>query len=110
MMFMSSKLLSKEQQTTYQRWEMSALSSGNVAQFKKTERASSPKVPEGLALILENARKEAYDKGLHKGYLAGMEKGREATELCEQRFLTLTASLQEALRKADENIANDMLE
>jgi len=107
---MSSTLLPKEQQTPYQRWEMSALPAGNVAQFKKTERASSPKVSEGLAQILENARKEAYDKGLHEGYLAGMEKGREATELSKQRFLILTASLQEALRQAEENIANDMLE
>jgi flagellar assembly protein FliH len=105
---MSDMNLPKDAQTEYQRWEMSTLSSEGKSQTKKVERAK-PKVPDGLAQILENARiegfKKGYTKGMKEGYEAGMQKASEH----EQGFIDLANTFTSSLKQADEKIAEELL-
>jgi flagellar assembly protein FliH len=111
-MYMSNTHLPKEQQTAYQRWEMSTLFSDDASQAKRTEKAPSP-AAEKLASMLETTRKEAYLKGKQdgrqQGYLEGLQKGQEVSGAAEQKFLELSASFRESLNQADEKMANDLL-
>lgn len=100
----------KEQQTAYERWEMSSFAEGN-----QTISASKPKkqddavASEKLSQIFESARKEAYTKGLQEGFAVGMVKAREYAKEDKQNFLNLMESFSDALEKADEQIADDAL-
>lgn len=114
---MSNVHLPKEQQTAYQRWEMAALFAENSPSSAKKNEQTTSLASEKLALMLDTTRKEAYqkgrqeglDEGLKKGFQIGLQKGQEVAAVSEQKFLTLSAAFQEALRLADEKIANDLL-
>jgi flagellar assembly protein FliH len=107
---MSNLAVPKEQQTAYERWEMSSFADGNAS-----VGVSKPKRKEGLAnsdamtQILDGVRKEAYAKGMQEGFAVGMAKAREAAHEDRQNFLQLTTAFSEALEKSDEQIADDVL-
>ncbi|CAG1005089.1 Flagellar assembly protein FliH [Methylophilaceae bacterium] len=105
---MSNSPLPKAQETAYQRWEMNSLSAGNSHHAKKVDREKS-KVPEGLALILENARKDGFKQGLQEGFQAGMQKAEEISAENEHHFLQIGNAFQAALQDADAKIAEDLL-
>jgi len=100
----------KEQQTAYERWEMSSFADGgqgmSSARAKKKEDAV---VSEKIAQIFETVRKEGYTKGMQEGFAVGMAKAREFAEEDRQRFVTLMGSFRDALEKSDEKIADDLL-
>ena len=68
----------KEQQTAYERWEMSSFpddfSQSRPARQKPEKNTTDAGV---LAKIIEGARKEAYEKGIQEGFTVGMAKARE---------------------------------
>lgn len=105
---MSNMGVPKEQQTAYERWEMSSFADGN-------QRSSKPKpkedvvAPEKIAQIFESARKEAYTKGMQEGFAVGMAQAKEYAKEDIQKFLTLMAAFSDALEKSDEQIADDVL-
>ncbi len=103
-------VIPKEQQTAYERWEMSSFSysdqSVNASRpVRKDHHAGSEK----LSAILEEARKEAYAKGLQEGFDVGLAKAREYAKEDKQNFIQLMQSFTEALEKSDEQIANEAL-
>lgn len=120
-MLLSNIHLPKEQQTAYQRWEMAALFSETAPPSAKSEEKNPSLAAEKLSLMLESNRKEAYQKGrqegwqqgleegLQKGFQAGLHQAQEEEAVSERKFLALSSAFQEALRLADEKIANDLL-
>lgn len=107
---MSNMAIPKEQQTAYERWEMSSFAQGNnsiaTERPKKKEDAA---VSEKIAQIFESVRKEAYTKGMQEGFAVGMAKAREYAQEDKQRFVDLTSAFNDALEKSDEQIADDVL-
>ena len=100
----------KEQQTAYERWEMSSFAEGNqsIASSKPVKKDGTV-ASEKLSQILDTARKEAYTKGMQEGFAVGMAKAREFAKEDKQNFLNLMASFTDALEKSDEQIADDAL-
>ncbi len=107
---MSNLAVPKEQQTAYERWEMSSFADGSssvgVSKSKKKEDVASS---EGVARIFESVRKEAYANGMQEGFAVGMAKAREAAHEDKQNFIRLTTAFSEALERSDEQIADDVL-
>lgn len=100
----------KEQQTAYERWEMSSFADdGFSIGAGKAKKKESLGDPNAVAQIFESVRKEAYNKGMQEGYAVGMAKARESAHEDKQRFLNLMAAFSEALEKSDEQIADDVL-
>jgi flagellar assembly protein FliH len=100
----------KEQQTAYERWEMSSFAEGNQSirgskSSKKLDTVASAKISE----IFEIARKEAYTKGMQEGFAVGMAKAREYAQEEKRNFIKLMNSFSDALEKSDEQIADDAL-
>ena len=107
---MSNLAVPKEQQTAYERWEMSSFTEGDrsvgSSKLKKKESVASSAA---VAQIFDGVRKEAYAKGMQEGFAVGMAKAREASREDKQKFLSLTTAFSEALEKSDEQIADDVL-
>jgi len=100
----------KEQQTAYERWEMSSFAEGNQSiAASKHDKKDSTVASEKLSQILESARKEAYTKGMQEGFAVGMAKAREYAKEDKQNFLNLMQSFSDALEHSDEQIADDAL-
>ncbi|HQN64397.1 MAG TPA: flagellar assembly protein FliH [Methylophilus sp.] len=107
---MSNMSVPKEQQTAYQRWEMSAFSQPDTAVHsnsakKKTPDASAAKISE----VFESIRKEAYSKGMQEGFAVGLAKAKDYAEDDRQRFTTLANAFEEALKLNDEKIEENIL-
>jgi flagellar assembly protein FliH len=106
---MSDTPIPKEQQTAYQRWEMSAFTDDNegASSFKKTKSPSA--AASGISGALESVRKEAYTKGMQEGFTVGMAKAREYIEKERMQFAALANAFEGALEKADQQIEDDIL-
>ncbi len=107
---MSSTPTPKEQQTAYQRWEMSAFAQPDTAVHnsqvrKKTPDTSTAKISE----VFENIRKEAYTKGMQEGFAVGMAKAKEYANEDRQRFSALATAFEDALKLADEKVEESIL-
>jgi flagellar assembly protein FliH len=107
---MSNLAVPKEQQTAYERWEMSSFTDSNQSigssKSKKKEGVTNSLA---VAQIFDGVRKEAYAKGMQEGFAVGMAKAREAAQDDKNNFLNLTTAFSEALEKSDEQIADDVL-
>lgn len=101
----------KEQQTAYERWEMSSFSEANqsVSASKPKRKEEDTVASEKIAQIFDTVRKEAYAKGMQEGFAVGMAKAREYAQEDKQNFLKLMESFSDALEKSDEQIADDAL-
>lgn len=103
-------MLQKSENQAFKLWEMGQL---NIGKEPTKPAASAPKkeplTPE-LSLLLENLRKQAFEKGLQEGYAAGMEKARISNEAIKEHFLTVAESFQNALKQADQTMAQDVLD
>lgn len=109
-MNMSDSDIPKEEQTAYQRWEMSAFSESDV------ESSFSPKKPNtksaaatGISSALEGVRKEAYTKGMQEGFAVGLAKAKEYTAKEQAQFLTMISTFEQALEVADQNLEEEVL-
>ena len=109
-MSMSDTPLPKEQQTAYQRWEMSAFSEENANSSFRPKKAKSPTAAaSSISSALESVRKEAYTKGMQEGFAVGMAKAREYAEQERERFLNIAAGFERALELADQTVEEDIL-
>lgn len=100
----------KDQQTAYERWEMSQFSDTSASigsvKTKKREPLNDTKA---VAQIFEGVRKEAYHKGMQEGFAVGMAKAREHAHEEKQQFIQLMSDFSDALEQSDEKIADDVL-
>ena len=107
---MSNLDVPKEQQTAYERWEMSSLAEENrVVSVGKPKQKEAETDKNAIAKIFDSVRKEAYAKGMQEGFAVGMSKAREYAQEDKQNFLKLMSAFSDALEKSDEQIADDIL-
>lgn len=107
---MSDTPLPKEQQTAYQRWEMSAFSDENANSSFSPKKAKTPTAAaSSISGALESVRKEAYTKGMQEGFAVGMAKAKEYTEQEREKFLSIAAAFEQALEVADQKVEEDIL-
>jgi flagellar assembly protein FliH len=100
----------KEQQTAYERWEMSSFADGNPSiSGNKPKKREDAVASEKISQIFETARKEAYTKGMQEGFTVGMAKAREYAQEEKLNFVKLMNSFSDALEKSDEQISDDAL-
>ncbi|HEY8354984.1 MAG TPA: flagellar assembly protein FliH [Methylophilaceae bacterium] len=105
---MSDLDLPKDEQERYQRWEMSILTADGKTLSRPVERKQS-EAPAELVQILENARAEGFKKGYAKGMTEGFEAGMKKAEEHERVIARLAGSFSDALRHADETMAEELL-
>jgi flagellar assembly protein FliH len=109
---MSNTSIPKEQQTAYQRWEMSAFTEegqdGNRQSSLKQKKPASESAA-SIAGALESIRKEAYTKGMQEGFAVGMDKAKEYAAKDHAQFLAIASAFENALEMADQKIEEDIL-
>ena len=115
---MSDVVIPKEKQTAYQRWEMASFEEESRAR-EKAVAASQPAarpVQEDkearsarLQAELEQARREGYKIGLQQGFDTGIADAAAQVQQDREQFQTVLASLNEAVRAADEAISEQLL-
>lgn len=108
---MSDTPIPKEQQTAYQRWEMSAFTESEVAagrfSAKKTRTPSAAAA--GISGALEGVRKEAYTKGMQEGFVVGLAKAKEYAAKDQAQFVSIASAFENALEIADQKVEEDIL-
>jgi flagellar assembly protein FliH len=127
---MSSPVIPKEQLSAYQRWEMASLGGNTPSKELVTPRPNDASAEKSLAILRENARLEGYVAGLAEGRAAGQAEGRAIGQKeghAEGHALGLAEGRQEAaeelvrlhqiaenfgtaIARADELIAQDILD
>ena len=95
---MSSVIISKEQLTAFERWELASFDSHN-----SDKRLSS-------VAELENIRQQAYDEGYTQGHDAGYAAGIQQARTEAAQIHMLLQNLQDALNKVDEQLAQSLLD
>jgi len=109
MMSMSEPSIPKEQQTAYQRWEMSAFTEENADSGMVRRPKTVSKAASSISDALENVRKEAYTKGMQEGFAVGMAKAKEYAAKDHAQFLSIAQAFEQALEMADQKIEEDIL-
>ncbi|OGS90781.1 MAG: hypothetical protein A2Z95_09965 [Gallionellales bacterium GWA2_60_18] len=99
---MSSMIITKEQLTAFERWELASFDphSGDKQQS------------DALATVaeLENIRLQAHDEGYAQGRDAGYAAGIQQARTEAAQIHTLLQTLQDALNKMDEQLAQSLLD
>jgi len=101
--------LPKEQQTAYERWEMSSFGDDKRGLGAAKGKKESMADPKELAKIFEEVRKAAYTRGVQEGFSVGMANAHEMVQNDKQHLLRLMDAFSLALEQSDEKIANDVL-
>lgn len=106
-------MIPKEQLTAYQRWEMASFDEA------PSPDRSAPTIDNAeLTLIREQARREAYAKGLAEGYqtghneglIAGAKEGQDQANELIRQLSSLINNFNNELTQADGFIAADLLD
>ena len=108
-------MIPKEQLTAYQRWEMASF---DEAPKQVTTSTDSPVLNEDLTAIREQARHEAYAKGLAEGYQTGHSEGlstglaesQEQTAELIKQLTSIAANFTNEISQADNLIAAELLD
>jgi len=107
---MSDPTVPKEEQTAYQRWEMSAFSESDVTNSFSPKKSQASVAASSLSGALEGVRKEAYTKGLQEGFAVGMAKAKEYCAKEQQQLLAVASAFEQALEKADQHMEEAVLD
>jgi flagellar assembly protein FliH len=110
--------MQKELQTAYQRWELasfgderpSTLARRAAEEQAAAQAAAMMPTPQELAAIREAARAEGFEQGSRSGYDEGLARGRAEAQAELQRLRTIADTFGQAVARADETIAGDLLE
>lgn len=105
---MSNVIIPKEQMTAFERWELASFdthSHGGRHQGGAAKNAKSPTVTE-----LENTRQQARDEGFAQGRDAGYADGIKQAGAEAAQIHLLLQSLQDALNRVDEQVAQSLLD
>ncbi len=106
---MSDASIPKEEQTAYQRWEMSAFTETDTASSFRAKKPSSTSAAAGISSALDSVRQEAYTKGMQEGFAVGMAKAKEYVAKEQTQFLRIATAFEQALEAADQKIEEDIL-
>lgn len=106
----TSNATPKEEQTAYQRWEMSAFTAEDTQQPFNHQKTKTVKgQTSALNGALEGVRKEAYTKGVQEGFAVGMAQAKEHAEQERAVFQSIAANFTHALETADQGVEQDIL-
>ncbi|CAN7251292.1 flagellar assembly protein FliH [Massilia sp. LjRoot122] len=125
-------MIPKEQQSAYQRWEMTSFGDERPSTQARRAAMAPPPAPEPVEIvphmalptieeleaIREQARAEGYAEGLQEGraaghaegYADGARAGQIETEGELENLRAIAAGFSDAVVQADETIAHDVLE
>ena len=106
---MSSMVIPKEQQSAYERWELSSFGVSDSLRASPAREKKSGELADGLAKITEMARQDGYANGLKQGYAEGMEQAMQEHGVMQQALSHISESLKESLLSSQEQISNDLL-
>jgi flagellar assembly protein FliH len=110
--------MQKEMQTAYERWELASFGDDRPSvvarraaeqQARQQAAALVPSADE-LAAIREAARAEGYAAGQAAGHADGLAQGRGAAQAETARLKGIADGFGQAVARADETIAGDVLE
>jgi flagellar assembly protein FliH len=112
--------MQKELQTAYQRWEMASFGDERpsvAAQRQQAAAAPAPAEPairlptaDELEAIREAARMEGLEEGRAAGHAEGLAQGRALAAAELEHLKELAATFGQAVARADETIASDVLD
>lgn len=111
-----SSALPKEQQTAFQRWEMTSFGDVRPAQIERATQAAKVSQAE-IAAIKEQARNEAYTAAYKEAYTVGYQEGQQAGTLEMQAQLrqsmqvldVLKSNFKHQLTQAHHDIGQDLI-
>lgn len=92
-----SSALPKEQQTAFQRWEMTSFGDARPAQIERATQAAKVSQAE-IAAIKEQARNEAYTAAYKEAYAVGYQEGQQAGTLEMQAQLRQSMQMLDVLK------------
>ena len=107
----TSKLISKDKLTAYERWELPNMADGqgkpepSITDVDEQEALAQPFTAEQLEAI----QQEAYQEGFEQGRQEGMAAGRGQMEAQAQRFAQLVQSLAEPLADVDAQVEQELV-
>lgn len=108
---MSNAILPKEQQSAFERWEMRSFGDTRAEAQPAPVAPPPPKVSiEEIAAIREEARARGHAEGFAEGRAEGLAQGRAAGAAEMKHLQKIAGQLGEEAAKADQTIANDVLE
>jgi flagellar assembly protein FliH len=103
----SSKLITKESLTAFERWELPAV---GAAARPHSEELSIEAVPDLLsAEKLEEIRQAAYHEGFEQGRHEGLQSGQQESQARAQRLSQILTALAEPLREVDEQVEQELI-
>ncbi|MFA9275812.1 MAG: flagellar assembly protein FliH [Candidatus Aquirickettsiella gammari] len=111
-----SSALPKEQQTAFQRWEMTSFGDVRPAQIERAAQAAKVSQAE-IAAIKEQARNEAYTAAYKEAYTLGYQEGQQAgmleMQVQSQKSLetleVLKSNFTHQLAQAHNDIGQDLI-
>lgn len=123
---MSHSALPKEQQSAYERWELSSFDgpqagayrpgqarrpgqASGVASQQQQQQQQAQQAAQ-LAAELEEARKQGHAAGLSEGYIEGLAQGRAQAEQERALLLAIADGFGSEVARANELIAADVLQ
>lgn len=112
-----SNVVPKEKQTAYQRWELASFGDDRPSQAPPPPPAAAAVPPEvalakfnaELDALREEARQQGRVEGLAEGRARGLEEGRAAAAVERGQFVSLAESFAGEVARADDVIAEDLL-
>jgi flagellar assembly protein FliH len=96
--------------SAYQTWKIPTFNTENIS-IHASKSIPKLNVPddENISRIFEDARQEAYEKGMQEGFTVGLANARSVADEDKDFFLQLMNNFTDALEQADEKIAGDVL-
>jgi len=101
-MLLSSVVITKEQLTAFERWEL--------ASFDQQPGGKQPGNALATVAELENIRQQAHDEGYAQGRDAGYAAGIQQARTEAAQIHALLQSMQDALNQMDEHLAQSLLD
>ncbi|HEU4852609.1 MAG TPA: flagellar assembly protein FliH [Telluria sp.] len=106
--------ISKETMTAYQRWEMNSFGDERPSVVAAQQRNAAPVVEmpteAQVAAVFAEARKAGMEEGRADGYNKGLAIGRAEAAQELKHLKSIAAEFGDAVARADETIAQDMLD
>jgi flagellar assembly protein FliH len=107
---MSSTVIPKERLSAYERWELAALDAGHSPHGIEHDVVSAPPTLDQLRKLREQAHSEGYADGFEQGRLAGLGEGRQQCCVLAEQLASLAREFSIELSRADERLAEEVLD
>ncbi|HJU71301.1 MAG TPA: flagellar assembly protein FliH [Paucimonas sp.] len=104
-----SSAIPKEQQSAYERWELASFGDERSSAKAAAQAAANELALQQIAAMREQARQEGYATGYAEGRAAGLEMGRTDAAREIAPLHQIAAAFGDEVARANESMAEDML-